>query len=263
LIEISNASAEVTKKDRELSKLKQKYQALADELNIVRDELEKERKERENEKDEVESAKQELSNFKARYREENRKMNEAIQERTHMQQELDVEREKVARQQILIDDKIKNQNLSITQMESEFLEEKNALKEDVAKWRGLFQKLQKEGADKIQAFQDAEFEKAEQERNQFKIAMRAEMEKRINFAVEQAVNEERSNSKGPSPQMEKEWLEKKMLLSKMLRNGKGYFKKFNVKLPKESEKFKPLSKKNLKKRETNLNSLLKLKWKEE
>jgi len=39
----------------------------------VREELDKERKEREQEKDEVESAKQELSNFRAKYREENRK----------------------------------------------------------------------------------------------------------------------------------------------------------------------------------------------
>jgi hypothetical protein len=34
--------------------------------------------------------------------------------------------------------------------------------EDVAKWRGLFQRLKKEALDRMQEFQDAEQEKSEQ-----------------------------------------------------------------------------------------------------
>lgn len=77
--------------------MKQKYQTVVDDLTVTREELSQERKTRASEQEEVESAKQELSNFKTRYREENRKMNEALQDKKHMFQELESEREKVSR----------------------------------------------------------------------------------------------------------------------------------------------------------------------
>jgi hypothetical protein len=55
--------------------------------------------------EDVEAAKQELSNFKQRYREENRRMNEAVQEKQHLIQELDLSREKNERLQGLLDER--------------------------------------------------------------------------------------------------------------------------------------------------------------
>jgi len=116
-------------------------------------------------------------------------MNEALQTKTHLQQELEVEREKVARQDLLIAEKLKNQSRTNEQLESEWLSEKNSLVEDVAKWKGLFQRLQKEANDKMQEFQDAELEKSEQLRQTLRASVKVEMEKRIAIAVDQALSD--------------------------------------------------------------------------
>lgn len=76
-----------------------------EELTNSRADYEKERKLRESQVEDVEAAKQELSNFKQRYRDENRKMNEAIQEKQHLLQELDVAREKNDRLQAQLDER--------------------------------------------------------------------------------------------------------------------------------------------------------------
>jgi len=187
-IEMGHITSDMAKIDQENNKLRKKYTTIVEELQIVREEADRERKLKEAGAEDVEAAKQELSNFKQRYREENRRMNEAVTEKQHLLQELGVVRERAERLQAQLDERLRTVENSKMTEQNEWLDERNTLQEEIQKLKTVLQTRTKEARDRIEEMKNELLQQQEDDRAAFRQHARQELDRRVTIAVQQALD---------------------------------------------------------------------------
>jgi D-ribose pyranose/furanose isomerase RbsD len=186
-IEVSNAAADLAKAGRRYENLKKQALNMQEEFNATKEEFEREKQLREKDKSELETAVAELNSFRLKYREDNKRMKEAIQEKDESVSQLSVAREQIDRLNKIVEERTQQLSKDKATVEMAYIQERNNLIEQL---ESLNKELRNErivAAKRIQEHQEQVDTQLKQQIEELKGKATRELERRVALAVENAL----------------------------------------------------------------------------
>lgn len=186
-IEVSNAAADLAKLGRRYENLKKQALNMQEEFNATKEELERERQLREKDKNELEAAVAELNNFRLKYREENKRMKEAVQERDESVSQLSVAREQIERLNKIVEERTQQLSKDKATVEMAYIQERNNLIEQLESLNKELRNERINAARRIQEHQELVDTQLKEQIEDLKAKAKFELERRVTLAVESAL----------------------------------------------------------------------------